>query len=178
MEIEIPRSSLSGLLVLAGLSLLLALGYELSPRDEAGRPRLLLPDVRAVEAYRTRAAGWANDWRALDTALVAVLASPQTDLLQQSRRAQGAFDRAMDLAGQVEGQDAPPTLVGLREQVIQVAASYADAATAANRWLSAPSDDNLAAAQARLVEAQATLAGLEANQWLHRMTANTATPEP
>ena len=178
MEIEIRRSSLWGLAALAGLALLLALGYGLSPRDDAGRPRLWFPDVRAVEAYRQSAAGWAQAWRELDSALGLVVASRSTDLLPQSRQAQSAFDQALDLARQVDGREAPATLLGLREQAITAATQYTAAAMAANRWLSAPTDENLAAAQANLAEARAALASLEANQWLARTPPATAPANP
>ena len=178
MEIEVKRTSLAWLGVITALALLGLAGYVVSPRDAAGRPRLYLQDVRAVETYRASAADWAGAWRILDTTLGGVLASSQTDLLQQSRQAQGAFDRAVDLASQVDGQDAPPTLVGLREQALAAATRYTDAAIAVNRWLSAPSPDNLSAAQVRLAEARAALASLEANQWLIQPGAATATPLP
>ena len=47
-EIHIP---LSTLVVLASL-ILLAIGGIASPRNEDGRPLLLLPDVKAVSDYR------------------------------------------------------------------------------------------------------------------------------
>lgn len=177
MEIEIKRGSLVGLVVVAALAGLVALGYAISPRDDAGRPRLYLPDVRAVETYRAAAVGWVGAWRGLDTALGAVLTSSKTDLLAQSRECQQAFEQAVDLAGQVDGQTAPPTLVGLRELAQAAATQYTDAAIAVNRWLSAPTADNFSAAQTRLGEARTTLASLEANQWLAR-PAPAVTPAP
>ena len=65
MEIEIRRDWLTVLPRLAGLAtvvtvltLLVVLGYMVSPRTADGRPVLLLPDVRAVENYRRQAATW------------------------------------------------------------------------------------------------------------------------
>lgn len=178
MEIEIRRASLVRLGLGAALAGLGLMGCLVSPRDAAGRPRLYLPDVRVVETYRAAAVNWAGAWRSLDTTLEAVLSASQADLLQQSRSAQGAFDQAAALASQVDGQPAPPTLVGLREQALATATRYTQAANGVNRWLSAPTPVNRQAALSQLAEARAALSGLETNQWLLPWPNATVPPAP
>ena len=151
------------LVVTAGLY---GLGDVVSPRTPDGRPVLLLPDVRAVEVYRRQAVAWLQAWRNLDTGLQSVLNAPDSGLLEQSRKAQGSFEAAIQLARAVDAAEAPPTLLGLHDQVAQTATAYVDASVALNRWLSAPSPENRAVADQAYQVAAATLAQVEANAWL------------
>lgn len=152
---------LIALLLLGG-----ALGYAVSPRDAQGHPRLWTPEVRAVENYRQAVMGWVSAWVELDTQLRAVVEYPTTDLLADSRAAQAAFESAIALAQQVERQEAPATLVGLREQTGVTASAYVDASVAVNRWWSAPTPENQQALVAAFTVAQTRLAALQANAWL------------
>ena len=173
LEIEIRRDRLTvmppllaTLAALALLALLYGLGDLVSPRTPDGRPVLFLPDVRAVEVYRRQAVAWALAWRDLDAGLRAVLDTPETGLLEQSRQAQGGFERAIQLARAVEAAEAPPTLLGLHDQVVLTAQGYVDTSVALNRWLSAPSLENRAVADQAYQTASGQLAQLEANAWL------------
>ena len=149
------------------LALLGGIGYVASPRDEQGRPLLLVPGVRAVETYRRQVVEWAQAWRELDGDLRAILSETSaTSLLAQSQKAQDSFERAVELARRVEQTDAPPALLGLREQAAQTATAYVDTSAAINRWLSAPSEENLAAAQEIYRQASEALAQLESNEWV------------
>ena len=173
MEIELHRNwvkvlprlivTLAALMVLTGLY---GLGYVVSPRTPDGRPVLLLPDVRAVEVYRRQAVAWLQAWRNLDTGLQSVLNAPDSDLLEQSRKAQASFEAAIQLARAVDAAEAPPTLLGLHDQVALTAQGYVDTSVAVNRWLSAPSPENRAVADQAYQVAAATLAQVEANAWL------------
>jgi len=175
VEIEIRREGLWTALIVLLLALLGGMGYGVSPQDEQGRPLLLLPGVRAVETYRRQVVGWARDWRELDGDLRAILSEvPATSLLAQSQKAQDSFERAVELARRVERTDAPPALLGLREQVGRTATAYVDASAAVNRWLSAPSEENRTAAQQLSEQAFAMLARLAANEWV--AAAPTAQP--
>lgn len=166
MEIEIRPGAFSLALAVIAIALLALLGYRVSPRDEAGHPVLLLPDVREVERYRRGAVHWVNEWNAIAADLDQVLAVGDAPLLTRSRQAQRAFDRAMALAQEVDGTEAPSALLGLREQAALNSSAYVAATAAAARWLSAPTDENRATAEAVLIQAKAALAAMEANEWL------------
>ena len=174
MEIEIRRDWLTILprlaslaAVLMVLTLLTGLGYVASPRTADGRPVLLLPDVRAVEIYRRQAVTWLQAWQVLDMALGQSLsAADTTGLLDRSRQAQSDFASAIDLARTVDGTEAPPALLGLHDQTAATAQAYVDATVALNRWLSAPSSDNRAAADQAYRAARDNLTQLAANAWL------------
>ncbi len=176
MEIEIRREWLWALVIVAALVVLGGIGYAVSPRDEAGRPRLLLPGVRAVETYRRQVVEWAQDWHELDGHLRALLETTDTDLLTQSQQAQSSFEQAVELARRVEQTEAPPALLGLREQAAQAATAYVDASAAINRWLSAPSGENRTAAQEIYRQASEALARLESNEWIGMGTPTITAP--
>jgi hypothetical protein len=166
MEIEVRRGTALGLIAGILLAYLGVTGYLSSPHDTAGRPVLLLPEVRAVEHYRKLVGTWVVEWRGLDKNVAGILGNDGTRLLATSQQAQQALDLATTLASQVDANEAPSAMVGLRDLSVQAAVDYADASTAAARWLSAPSSANLAAANAALSKARQDRAALEANEWL------------
>jgi hypothetical protein len=179
MQIEIRREWVWVCLVISLMLVLGSLGYLVTPRAADGRPVLLLPGVRAVETYRRQVVEWAQNWHELNGHLRALLDTTDTDLLTQSQQAQSNFERAVELARRVERSDVPPTLLGLREQAAQAATAYVDASAAINRWLSAPSEENRAAAQQLSAQASEALAQLESNEWVADVTpthAPTAQP--
>ena len=173
LEIELHRDWVKVLPRLLGVTVFLVvtaglygLGDVVSPRTPDGRPVLLLPDVRAVEVYRRQAVAWVLAWRDLEAGLRAVLGAPDSGLLEQSRKAQAGFEAAIQLAREVDAAEAPPTLLGLHDQVVLTAQGYVDTSVAVNRWLSAPSPENRAVADQAYQVAAATLAQVEANAWL------------
>ena len=157
-------------LAVSAVVVLAVVGYQASPRDAVGRPVLLLPDVRAVELYRRDVVHWVTEWQAIDENLTQVMANTDTDLLSRSRQAQRAFDRAVVLAQDVDGTEAPPALLGLQELSVANGNGYIDAGAAITRWLSVPSDENRVDAEEALGRASAVLAALGTNEWI--MPAN------
>ncbi|MFZ6029547.1 MAG: hypothetical protein ACOYYS_17680 [Chloroflexota bacterium] len=161
-EIRIPLAAL--LVPLAVI--LIGLGWLVSPRDAAGRPVLLTPGIRAVEAYRRQAVAWTEALRLADGETSRILADTSGDLLGRSQQGQRLFEEVLRIAREIDRQSAPPTLFGLREQLAATSASTLDSVQLALRWLSSPTAENETAARARLAEAQKLLAGLEKSQWL------------
>lgn len=166
MEIEIRPGAFSLVLAVSAILVLTLLGHQSSPRDEAGRPVLLLPDVRAVELYRRSAVRWASEWQAIGANLEQILTEDGQQLLTRSRQAQRAFDQAVALAQEVDGTEAPSALLGLQEQAVANSNAHIEASAAIARWLSAPSDENRAAAEAALANARATLTAFTASEWI------------
>lgn len=171
MTIEVRREWLVGLLAACLAGLLVGLGWQASPRDVLGRPVLLLPEVRAVEAFRRQAAGWVQAWQALEARLEASLTVPEADLLAKSQAAHADLDSALALAQRVDASEAPPAMTGLHDQVATTAQAFTTAFLSVNQWISAPSKANRLAAQAAYEQAQAALADLEANAWVRASQA-------
>jgi hypothetical protein len=161
-EITLPV----GLLLLPALVILALVGWLASPRDERGRPLLLLPDVRAMEAYRRQASAWLDEFRLLDGEIAVLLGEPPADLFGRSRRSQRAFERALRLSQEIDRQGAPPSLAGLREALHDLTQSYLEASRLALRWLSLPDSENLEQARRVLTDAQAHLKAVEGSRWL------------
>jgi hypothetical protein len=166
MEIEVRRGTVLGLIAGLLVAFLGVAGFISSPRDTAGHPILLLPDVMAVESYRSTVSAWVVEWRGLDKTMAGVLHTDGTRLLATSQQAQQALDTATALAREVDATEAPAALLGLRDLSAQTAGDYAQASITAARWLSAPSSANLAAANAALAKAQKDRTSLEANAWI------------
>jgi hypothetical protein len=161
-EIRIPLSMLVVLVILT----LLAIGGIASPRNLYGRPLLLLPDVKAVEDYRRLAREASKELRLVDGKIAATLAGDVDDLFGQTRRAQEAFEHILRISEQLDQKEAPPVLVGLKEDLNTSAMTYMEAARLTLRWLSTPNQANSENALAKLAEARASLSELEVNQWL------------
>ena len=161
-EIHIPVTTL----VILALLVLLAIGGIASPRNEEGRPLLLLPDVKAVNDYRQLARDADKELRLVDGKIAATLGGNVDDLFGQTRRAQEAFEHILRISEQLDQQDAPPALVGLKGDLNQTAMSYLEAARLTLRWLSTPTQENSEQAQAKLTEARTSLTELEKSQWL------------
>lgn len=161
-EIHIPISTL----VILALLVLLAIGGIASPRNEDGRPLLLLPDVKSVDEYRRLAREADKELRLVDGKITAILSGEVDDLFGQTRRAQEAFEQILRISEELDRQEAPPALVGLKEDLNQTAMSYLEAARLTLRWLSIPNQVNGEQAQAKLAEARTSLTELEKSQWL------------
>jgi len=164
VTIEVRREWLWAAAATTVAVLLYGLGLAFSARDGAGRPVLLLPDVRAVETYRQRALAWERDWTAIHLDLTTLLADEPADLLNQSRRAQSRLEQAVAIAQAVEGAQAPGVLIGLHDQALAAAGAFAHASAAVSRWLSAPSSTNEEAAQSACQAAAVALAELQGNE--------------
>jgi hypothetical protein len=155
-------------LIIPAVILLMGIGWAASPRDENGRPLLLLPDVKAVEEYRRLANHWRDELRLVDGEVALTLAGDQTDLFGQSRQAQTTFEHSLRIVQEIDRHDAPATMAGLQEELKRVSQSYLEASRLAMRWLSLPEKGNHEQAQSKLAEARNTLNQLESSQWLEK----------
>ncbi len=167
-EIVIPTGVIRTLLAVILIAIWIPIGVFVSPRGSDGRPVLLSPDVRAVESYRRAATGWVDEWSKLDSDLQTILETTQgTDLLNISRRAQQAFDRALALSQAVEETDSPSSLLGLQAQAKSAGSAYVDATVAIARWVSAPNVEHRAEARRALENAKHMLREIQENEWMH-----------
>jgi len=151
------------LLVIVSLT---TIGLIVSPRNEQGHPLLLMADVKAVEDYRRLADQTAKDLRLVDGEISTTLAGDTTDLFGQTRNAQNAFEHILNVSQVIDQHEAPPALVGLRDELNQVSLAYLDAGRLTLQWLSVPDQKNSDLAQQKLSEARKSLDDLENSQWL------------
>jgi hypothetical protein len=161
-EIHIPLSTL----VVLALLVLLAIGGIASPRNKDGRSLLLLPDVKSVEDYRRLARETDKQLLLVDGKIAATLGGNVDDLFGQTRRAQEAFEQILRISEELDQQNAPPALVGLKDDMNQTAMQYLESARLTLRWLSIPTQANSEQAQVKLAEARMSFTELEKSQWL------------
>lgn len=161
--IVIPRWSLPTVLVL----LLILAGYFASPKDQAGRPIFLSPGVKAINDYRQSVVGWREQMAGIDAATTSILSGVYgSDLFEKSQQSQKNMEVAFWLVQEIERTEAPTASTPVRELAYRVSLTYLEAARAALVWSSAPTDENLADADALLQKAQAGMKKLEASEWL------------
>jgi hypothetical protein len=148
------------------LLVLLGLGWVISPRDQANRPILLLPDTKTLEDYRLSIADWQTRMQALDAQIASVLSGRfGSDLFSKSREAQKVMDTAIGLAQEIDRRDAPTAALPAKTLLAQSANDYIQASRDMLQWVSAPTAENLAAAQQALAAARQSLARLEQSEW-------------
>ena len=163
-SVVIPKWAWISLALLA----LLGLGYFVSPRDQANRPILLLPDAKAVEDYRNSITDWHARMLILDAQITSVLSGQfGSDLFTKSREAQKAVDGAITLAQEVDRQSVPTAAIPAKALLAQSANAYLEASRAMLLWVSAPTDANLATAKQALDLAKQTVGELEKSEWIH-----------
>lgn len=162
--VAIPKWAWMGL---AALLALLVLGVSISPRDQANRPILFLPDTKAVEDYHASIASWHTQMQALDAEIATLLSGEfGSDLFSQSRAAQKAVDAAIRLAQEIDRQAAPMAAIAARTLLRQAASAYLDAARAMLQWVTTPNAKNLAVANQALGQARQARTELEQSQWI------------
>jgi hypothetical protein len=161
-EIHIPLS----LLIIPTMVILVLIGWFASPLDDRGRPLLLLPDIKAVEDYRRLALSWNEELHLVDGEIAKFLADETYDLYGQSRQAQRTTERVLKTVQAIDRKEAPPTLIGLREDLKLVSISYLESSRLVLRWLSMPDQANRNQVEQSLTKARSGLKELERNQWL------------
>jgi hypothetical protein len=168
-EIRISENMLQKLgWILLGVTVVFTLlGVLVSPRDEQGKPVLLLPNVKAVEDYKTTARTWIDEFSVLDSEIERVISpNSQGDLFTQSQGAQQTLQNAVELAQQVDRASVPPIAMGVQEKALATAMAYLEAARSALQWISAPDQNNHDLAVQKREIARQSLDDLEANPWL------------
>jgi hypothetical protein len=169
IEIRISEDMLQKLgWILLGVTVVFTLlGVIVSPRDEQGKPVLLLPDVKAVQDYRRTAQTWTESFAGLDGEIDRVISTnPEGDLFTQSQSTQQTLQHAVQLAKQVDRASVPPIAMGVHEKAMATAMAYLEAARSALQWISAPDQTNHDQAAQTLEIARTSMDELEANQWL------------
>src|SRR5574338_417957 len=123
-EIHIPWSTV----VLLTLLMLTTLGWVVSPRNQQGRPLILMPDVKSVEEYRRLAERTSQELKLVDGELSGILGGDSSDLFGQTRSAQRSLEHILKVVQDVDRHEAPPALVGFRDELNHVSLTYLEAA--------------------------------------------------
>jgi len=168
-EIEISEERLQrmGIILLVAVILFAAIGAITSPRDENGKPVLLLPEVKAFEDYRRSAQSWLEHMTLLDTEIAGVLGEQSSgDLFTRSRQAQQMLQQAITLAKEIDQAKIPAAAAGIHDQLSETALYYLDAARLTMRWVGAPEESTRAAIDEKLEQSRNERGALQENQWL------------
>lgn len=148
-------------------ALLLGLGLVISPRDKNNHPLLLLPDVKAMEDYRRSLVDWHTRFLELDGRMTRLLSDNYgSDLFSLSSEGQIIQVETIQLMREVDQTTTPAAAVSARDMAIRSGSAYLDTSRALLSWVSVPTTANLDAAQQALKVAHASLAELEASQWM------------
>jgi len=168
-EIEISEERLQriGIILLAAVILFATIGGFTSPRDENGKPVLLLPEVKAFEDYRRSAQFWLEQMTYLDTEITGVLGEQASgDLFTRSRQAQQMLQRAVNLAKVIDQAKVPAAAAGIHDQISTTGLYYLDAARLTMRWVGAPEEAARVAIDEKLEQSRNGRNALQENQWL------------
>ena len=168
-EIEISEERLQrmGIILLVAVILFAVIGAFTSPRDENGKPVLLLPEVKAFEDYRHSARSWLEQMTLLDTEIAGVLGEQASgDLFTRSRQAQQMLQRAVNLAKEIDQAKVPAAAAGIHDQLSETGLYYLDAARLTMRWVGAPEEATRAAIEEKLEQSRKARSALQENQWL------------
>lgn len=150
-----------------GLVVLTVLGWLNSPIDRAsGRPLLLVPEVKAVHDYQANARVWLNRFQSLDAEIAGLLVEPTGDLFSRSSQANQTVENAVSLTQRIDRTQAPLSLTSLQGAFKQAGLTYLEAARSALIWVSTPSAEKLADAQAKLQTARQQVEQLKQSEWL------------
>lgn len=168
-EIEISEERLQrmGIILLVSVILFAAIGALTSPRDENGKPVLLMPEVKAFEDYRRSARSWLEQMTLLDIEIAGVLGEePSGDLFTRSRQAQQMLQRVVNLAKEIDQAKVPAAAAGIHDQLSEMGMSYLDAAWITTRWVGAPEEATRVAIEKKLEESRNARSALQENRWL------------
>ena len=166
LEVKLDSLQRAGILLLVLAVIFSVIGYFVSPLDEAGKPILLLPEVKQMEAYRRSSFQWIEDFRTLDRQIVTITANQQGDLFSQSREAQSALQLAVQLAQDIDRTAFSPSAVSLHEELISTSLDYLEAARKMMIWVGAPEESKQAQMDENLHLARKSLETLEKSKWL------------
>lgn len=167
IEISAERLQRIGIILLAAGILFATIGGFTSPRDENGKPVLLLPEVKAFEDYRRSARIWLEQMTLLDSEFAGILGDQESgDLFTRSRQAQQMLQRAVNLAKEIDQAKVPAAAVGIHDQLSATGLSYLDAARLTMQWVGAPEEATKAALDEKLEQSRTGRSALQENQWL------------
>lgn len=166
LEVKLDPLQRAGVLLLVLAVVFSAIGYFVSPHDEAGKPILLLPEVKQMESYRRSSLQWIEDFHSLDGQIATIAANQQGDLFSQSRQAQAALQLAVQLAQEIDRTIFPPSAVSLHEELVSTSLGYLEAARKMMIWVGAPEEPKRVQMDENLSLARQELETLEKSKWL------------
>lgn len=150
------------------LVILTLLGWFNSPVDRvSGRPLLLVPDVKAVHDYQSKARSWIIQFEMLDAEISGLMVEPSGDLFSRSEQANQVVEAAVTQVQRIDRAQAPLSLTSLHQSFNQAALAYLEAARSALVWISTPSAEKLAIAKTNLEKARQMADALSQSEWLN-----------
>lgn len=166
LEVQLDPIQRAGVILLVLAVVFSSIGYFVSPHDEAGKPILLLPEVKQMEAYRRFSSQWIEDFHKLDSQIASIAANQQGDLFAQSRDAQNALQLAVQLAQEIDRTAFPPSAISLHDELVSTSLAYLEAARKMMVWVGAPEEQKRTQMDENLRLARQSLEMLEKSKWL------------
>lgn len=149
-----------------GFSFLVLVGWKNTPRGSGNTPLLLLPDLRAAQAYQRQVLRWQEKLLAIDGQLSVLFASTQQDLMQSSREAEKIQRNLLRLYQEVDQKDPPPSLAGVHDMLIQTTSAYLETARLGLNWVSSGGKEELTLARSQLAEAHTLFLDFSSSPWI------------
>ena len=166
VEIEVSSRILKTTLILAGMLILLVIGYISTP-VVGGKAALLTPQTREIVRYRRSAQEWIAILGNVDEQMGMVLDDDSgMDLLE---RVQAVSRAQMDVSGVLRGIDrtsVPVTMNTLNADIAACAATHLDAVSAMEAWVNEPMSQRATQAKKALQSANACVEKLRSNSLL------------
>jgi len=144
------------------------LGRALSPRDRAGHPLLMTPNLVWTLDYERQMADWVTRLAQIDGAAHRALLSENVDLYQAASDADALTQEIEAVISEIGLSEAPPAMSSLRTTALATATAYHDAVARISTWIAGPNTALQADAAHSLGVAQAYLAALEGSTWLRK----------
>jgi hypothetical protein len=166
VEIRMDTFQRLGLVLLVLAIVFSAIGYFVSPLDEAGKPILLSPEVEQFETFRRAGLQWLDEYREMDRQMGIAMGNRGDDLFAQSREAQTLLQWAVRLAQDIDQAAYPPAAVSLHEDLRTTSLAYLETARKMMAWVGVPDGQRRAQLEGCMLLARQALGVLEKSKWL------------
>lgn len=166
LELEVSRSFLRNIFLSVSVVSLTILGYFSSPQSEDHRPMLLTPSLARIIQYQRSAQKWILRIEEVNAELAAIQEQNSMDLFSQDRQLSRVYGWLVALREEMDGTDAPATLVNLHAILLDVVDRYMQATAWTAKWASEPTEENHSEAIAVWYAASQQLLEILENPWL------------
>jgi hypothetical protein len=143
-----------------------SLGRKVTPTDTSGNLLILSPRVAYIAEYQRKVQGWTSEMEQIEDGIRELLADNTSDLFTQDSKVQKVFQQAENLESKIDETNAPDTLTGLQDLMVEAVKLHRGATSAVAQWVSEPSDKTLENVRSSLVAAKDTLDRVYQNPWL------------
>lgn len=170
MRIEIDargaNKALKWIVIIGIAILLIVLGKKVTPVDVDGNLLFLSPRVAEIASYQRQVQKWVTLLGEINTEMQDLLEGNSYDIFQQDSAFQEINREVNSLVTAIDSTSAPDSLVGLRDLMVEVTSTYANAAYSLGQWISEPSEVTYQTAYESLSNATSQLERVYENPWV------------